>query len=116
MNIIMQGTGLDLTEAMKTYIEEKISTVEKYFDNITHIAVDVGRRTEHHHKGNIFYAEVNMQIPHHDLVRVERDAGDVYSAIDMVRDQLKIELEKIKEKMRAKDKELIRETKEYLPE
>ncbi len=116
MNINMQGTGIELTDAVKVYIEEKISTVEKYFDHITHIDVDVGRRSGHHHKGDVFYAEVNMQVPHHDLIRVEKDAGDVYSAIDMVRDQLKIELEKIKEKMRAKDKEEIRGTKEYQPE
>ncbi len=116
MNTTIRGTGMELTEAIKVYAEEKVQSLEKFFDHIISADIDVGLRSGHHHKGEIFYAEVNLQVPHHDLVRVEKDAGDLYAAIDMVHGQLKLELEKMKEKMRAKDKEAIRDTKEYIPE
>ena len=83
-----------------------------FFDNIIHIDADVGMRSTHHNKGKIYYAEVNVQIPG-KLVRVEKDAEDLYKAIDKVKDHMKVELEKVKGKMRHKDKEELRGQKEY---
>ena len=34
MKITIQGTGIELTEAIKQYAEEKVQSLEKYFDNI----------------------------------------------------------------------------------
>lgn len=101
-----------MTDAIHQYVEEKMSGLTKFFDNIVHVDADVGMRSSHHNKGKIFYAEVNLQVPG-KVVRVTKDAEDLYKAIDKVKDHLKVELEKIKGKMRHKDKQGLRDQKEY---
>lgn len=112
MIINLHGTGIDLTPAIKAYAEKKINTLTKFFDNITQADIDLGRRSNHHHKGEVFYAEVNLHIPG-TILRVVKEEEKLYKAIDKVKDHLKIELESAKEKMRAKDKKGIRGQKEY---
>jgi len=115
MIINIKGTGMDLTEPMKEYATEKIGGLVKYFDNIQNADIDIGMRSSHHNNGKIYFAEVNISIPG-KLIRVEKDAEDLYKAIDKVKDHFKVELEKMKGKMRDKDKEVLREQKEYHPE
>lgn len=112
MIINIHGTGIELTPAMKQYAEEKIGGLTKFFENIRQADIDIGIRTHHHNKGKIFYAEANLHVPG-ELVRVEKDSEDLYKAIDKVKDHLKVDLEKRKEKMRQKDKKSLREQKEY---
>ncbi len=108
----IQFTGIDSSDALKQYAIEKVEDCEKFFDNIQQADIDIGLRSNHHQKGNIYYAEVNLHVPG-KLVRVVKDAEDLYKAIDKVRDHLKVELEKLSGKMNAIDREEIRETKEY---
>lgn len=112
MIITIHGTGMELTQAIRDYAEEKITSLEKFFDNIQRASIDMGMKSRHHQKGNIFYAEVNLSIPGH-MLRVVKEEDDLYKAIDKVKDQLKIDLEKMKEKMREKNKEEVRENKGY---
>lgn len=112
MSTSIHGTGIELTDALKQYAEEKIGGLTKFFENIQHIAIDIGMRSHHHNKGSIYYAEVTMQIPGH-TVRIVKEENDLYKAIDKVKDHLKVELEKTKEKMRHRDKEELREAKTY---
>lgn len=112
MSININGTGIDLTVAIKQYVEEKFGDLDKFFDNIQRMDIDVGKRSDHHNKGEIFYAEANVHVPGKDL-RVVKESEDLYKAIDKVRDHLKNELKEYKEKMRRLDKETIRDAKEY---
>lgn len=112
MQINIKGTGMELTAAIKQYAEEKIRGLEKFFDRIQNADIDVWLLSHHHHSGKIYYAEVNLNVPG-QLLRVSRECEDLYKAIDKVRDHLKMELEKMKEKMRRKDKKVLRGGKEY---
>lgn len=112
MNINIKGTGIELTDAIKQNVEDKFGDMDKFFDNIQKIDIDVGKRSEHHNKGKIFYAEANVHVPGKDI-RVVKESEDLYKAIDKVRDHLKSELKEYKEKLRRKDKQELRGTKEY---
>ena len=112
MNITIQGTQMDLTEAIKAKVNEKMLSVEKYFEGITHIDVDVGKRGNHSDSGAMYYAEVNVSVPG-KKIRVVKDDADLYKAIEKVKDHLKVEFEKVKGKMRHIEREEIRETKQY---
>lgn len=112
MTINIQGTGIELTDAIKQYAEEKIEGLTKFFDNIQQADIDVGIRSHHHHKGRVFYAEVNLSVPGR-MVRVVKEGEDLYKAIDKVKDHLKVELGKIKGKMRERDRQGLRGQKEY---
>ncbi len=112
MNITINATNIDLTSSLREHAEEKIGSLEKYFDNIIKADIDIGKRSNHHQKGKIYYAEVNIKVPNKTL-RVVKDAEDLYKAVDKVKDHFKIELQKMKEKMRDKNRKMIREQKEY---
>ncbi len=113
MNISIRASGIELTDMIRDYAEQKMQSLEKYFDRIISIAIDIGLTSTHHHKGKIFYAEVNVRIPHGELVRVRKETEDLYKSIDKVRDHLKVELDASKEKKRAKDRKVLREIKGY---
>lgn len=112
MIIKVKGTGIELTDAIRQYAEEKFGDLDKFFDNIQNVDIDIGMRTHHHQKGKVFYAEVNISVPSKEL-RVVKDSEDLYKAIDKVKDHLKSELKEFKEKLRRKDKEVLRDSKEY---
>ena len=100
MKIEILGTQIELTEAIKAYVNEKIGGLEKYFDKILEARVEVGMTTHHHQKGDIFRAEVNLVVPK-TLIRAEAVSDDLYKAINEVKENLKIEINKYKEKMRG---------------
>lgn len=101
MVINIRAIGMDLTPAIRQYVEEKLSGLEKYAAEtikIMQMDVDIGRDTAHHHKGEVFTCSVNVDIPG-DLLKVERNADDLYKAIDKVRDHLRETLAQRKDKM-----------------
>ena len=108
----VKGTGIELTDAIKQYVDEKFSDLTKFFDNIQSMDIDIGMRSQHHHKGKIFYAEINVLVPGREI-RIVKDSEDLYKAIDKVRDHLKNELKEFKERLRHKDKKTLRGQKEY---
>lgn len=115
MTTNIRATGMELTPAIRQYAEEKFDTLTRFFNNIQKIDIDVGLRTHHHQQGKIYYAEVNVHVPN-KLIRVERDADDLYKAIDKVKDHLKVELNEFQNKLKERDRNGIRANKEYILE
>lgn len=74
----------------------------KYFDNILEAHVEIEKTTHHHLKGEIFRAEANLRVPIKGLLRVEKTEKDIYKAIDKVKDHLKEEITRYKEKLRER--------------
>ncbi len=106
MKLNIKATGIDLTPALRAYIEEKIGSVAKFIKRwddtgAVEARVEVARTTKHHHKGDVFYAEVNVHLPG-KVVRAEGTDADMRAAIDRVRDTLRREVEKYKELMEQK--------------
>lgn len=101
MKLRIKSTKLELTEALENYIQEKMDMLEKYLGDIPVINADfeVERVASSHHKGDIFRAEANLQVPG-DLLRVEKSEEDMYKAIDKVKGHLEIIIKKYKEKKR----------------
>ncbi len=112
MIVSIHTTNIEPTPAIKLYVEKKIASIAKYNENITKMAVDIGMTSHHHNKGNIFYAEATINLPG-KTVRVVKEAEDLYKAIDKVRDHMKNELKEVKEKRAARDRKVLRKTKEY---
>jgi putative sigma-54 modulation protein len=99
MTINIHAAGMDLTDAIKDYAEEKISSLEKYYDNIIHIEVDLGLDSHHHNKGEIYSCAATIEVPS-KVFRVEKEEKNLYKAIDKVRDHLREEMTAWKEKVR----------------
>lgn len=89
----IKGTNMELTEAIKQYVNKRLEGVanlcEKY--SPCDVNVEVGKTSQHHNKGEVFYAEFNMTIPGETL-RATSTQEDLYAAIDEAKDQLKRQL------------------------
>ncbi|MDP3881094.1 MAG: ribosome-associated translation inhibitor RaiA [bacterium] len=100
MKIQIKATNLELTPPMKTYIEEKIGSIEKglkrYDENNSLIAaVEIGRTSNHHHKGDVYYAEVTLPLPD-KVLRAEVTDNEIHLAVNKAKGIINRELRKYK--------------------
>lgn len=103
MKINVKSTRLELTDAIRDYFQEKMDMVEKCLGGLAVINCDVEieKVVGGQHKGDIYRAEVNLQVPR-ELLRVEKTENDLYKAIDKVKNDLELIIKKHKEKVRDK--------------
>jgi putative sigma-54 modulation protein len=108
MNLNIKATNLELTPKLKEYVQLKMDMLDKYLGKLKVISarVEVEKTTNHHLKGEIYRAEVNLVVAG-DLLRVEKTEKDLYKAIDKVKDHLEMVIKKYKDKKigRKKKKE-----------
>lgn len=90
MKINTKATSVVITGEISDYLFKKLEGLSKFLDvNDESIKIDVelGRTTKHHEKGDIFRAEINI-FTKQKTFRAEVEAGDLYSAIDILRDRI----------------------------
>jgi putative sigma-54 modulation protein len=102
MKLIIHGTQLDVTPALKTYIEEKMSKLGRFmkrWDNkgAAVLRIEVARTTKHHKKGLVYYAEANLDVPG-AVIRAEAFDVDARIAINVMSKTLEFEIKKRKDK------------------
>ncbi len=101
MNIVIKGTNLELHEDLKAYAEEKIGSLKKFLEGIdlggnrVLARVELAKTTQHHQQGDIYMAEVNLELPR-KLLRSVVEGDDIYKAIDGVKDDLRIMINEYK--------------------
>jgi putative sigma-54 modulation protein len=106
MKLDIKATNLEITDAISSYVEEKLGDLEKYIPNIKlplEGKVELARTTLHHKTGDIFRAEINISVPG-ELLRAEAEMGDIYAAIDAVKDQIREEIKAYKERFITRDR------------
>ena len=105
MKIIIKATNTKLSPSINEYIEEKIGRLDKFlkgFDSeLIEARVDVGKVRQGQRRGEIFRAEVNLNIGGH-LIRAEETENSLMAAIDLVKDRLSREIKKYKDKKMTK--------------
>lgn len=101
MSIRIYCKDFKLSEDEKEYIRKKIKMLDKYFNGIIQSDMEVGMTTHRHRKGDIFRAELNVQVPG-KLLRVEKITSDLYKSIDKVKDHMVRELSDYNKKRQEK--------------
>jgi putative sigma-54 modulation protein len=96
MEINIKATKAQLVPGARATIEEKIESLNKYCHCIIRADVELGITTFHHQKGDIYRAEVNLEVPG-KVLRAEAETDDIVKSINLVRDKLKKELVRYKE-------------------
>ena len=115
MQIQITGKSMDLTEPTKDYVNEKMLSLNKFYnEKIIRADVVLGVISEHHQKGKKFFAECKLDVPGKNLFAVKED-DNLYKAVDKIRDYLELELKKykLKQRVNSKDKKTNRKEKEY---
>ena len=99
MNINIKATKLELTPEIKSYVQEKMDMLEKYLGGVQvlNCDVEVGMSIGSHVSGEIYRAEVNLDVPG-ELLRVEKTEKDLFKAVDKVKDHLARSIRRYKER------------------
>ncbi|MDO8469505.1 MAG: ribosome-associated translation inhibitor RaiA [bacterium] len=103
MKINITATRLDLTPALKEYVEMKLGGLAKLlkrFEAKGELAlfVEIARTTKHHKHGEVFYAEATLKLPGVPTLRIEEYDADARAAVDRVKDRLKLDIAKHKDR------------------
>ncbi len=110
MQIDIHAKGLELNGPLKIFIEEKTADLEHVLGDQgeVHIKWEVGLPSQHHQSGPIFYAEANISFAG-ALLRAESTNHDLHSAIVDVKDELKVQIKKFKERLTDAERQPVQE-------
>lgn len=99
MNIVIRGKHIELTEALKEYVNKRVGKLEKYSDEFMDVQVTLLVERDRH--------RVEVTAPIHGIIlRGEEETEDMYSSIDLVIEKLERQIDKyrtrINKRMRSK--------------
>ncbi len=92
MQINISGHHVEVTQALKDYVQSKVDKLERHFDNITNVQVTLTVEKL------IQKAEATIHASGAEL-HANSENDDMYAAIDSLTDKLDRQLLKHKEKM-----------------
>ena len=95
MQINVSGHHIDVTPALRSYVESKFDRLERHFDQITNMEVILSVEKQRQK------AESTIRISGAELF-ADAESEDLYAAIDMLADKLDRQL--IKQKEKGKDR------------
>lgn len=98
MNIKITGRNIDVTDAIKDYVEKRLERLEKFEGNNTDVNVVCSVEREDQ--------IVEMQVSHDgDFIRIEEKNPDLYASIDLAIDKVERQMRKGKEKRNDRNKQ-----------
>ena len=103
MEIFMRGNKVEITDAMSSYVKEKLSKLDKYIsdENVkANVLVKVRNYTQ----------KVEVTIPLKTLIlRAEEEQEDFYAAVDLIINKLERQIRKNKAKIAKREKRGVKE-------
>ena len=92
MQINITGHHIDVTDALRTYVSEKLEKLERHFDHVTnvHVILTVEKQQQK--------AEAKVHVSGADLF-AHHESEDMYASIDGLVDKLDRQIVKHKEKI-----------------
>lgn len=97
MKIIVRGKNMDVTVALKEYVEKRLGKLEKFSENLQDGHATLSAIRGRH--------RVEVTIPINGwLLRGEEETDDMYSSIDLVVEKLEKQIDKYKGKLSRKSK------------
>ncbi|MBS4026669.1 MAG: ribosome-associated translation inhibitor RaiA [Clostridia bacterium] len=97
MNIIIRGKNIEITNALREYVEKRIGKLDKYFEGLDEAQVTLTVERDRH--------RIEATIPVNGMIlRGEEETLDMYSSIDMVIDKLEKQIAKHKTRLSRKVK------------
>ncbi|HFB39260.1 MAG TPA: ribosome-associated translation inhibitor RaiA, partial [Oceanithermus sp.] len=88
------GRNVEITDAIRGYLEKKLARLERYFDGIQDAKVVLSLAGSPHVERRA-KAEIQLNVPG-GLIRVEEEDPDLYAAIDRAVEVLEKQLKRFK--------------------
>jgi putative sigma-54 modulation protein len=101
MKLVIQGKNIEITDAIREYVHQKIEKAVNHFQNITtevDVHLSVARNPRINSKQT---AEVTIYA-NGTVIRAQEGSEDLYASIDLVSDKIQRQLRKYKEKIQHK--------------
>ena len=95
MQLNITGQHLELTDALRDYVSNKVTRLERHVDGITNVQVTLKVEKERQ------IAEATLHVAGADL-HATAEAEDMYASIDALTDKIDRQLIKHKEKAQAR--------------
>ncbi len=109
MNLVISGKNLDITEGLRSAVEEKIGKLERYFTDTTQVHVTLS--TEKNRQ------KIEITIPMKgSIIRAEEVSSDMYVSIDLVEEVIERQLRKYKNKLIDKEQNAAHLNQEFIDE
>ena len=109
MNLVISGKNLDITEGLRSAVEEKISKLERYFTDSTEVHVTLS--TEKNRQ------KIEITIPMKgSIIRAEEVSSDMYVSIDLVEEVIERQLRKYKNKLIDKEQNAVHLNQAFIEE
>ena len=101
MNLNVSGHHLEITPAIRGYVQAKLERVTRHFDNVidAHVILSVDKLKQK--------AEVTLRVRGKDLY-CESEEADLYAAIDLMIDKLDRQVLKYKDRVSEKPHEALK--------
>ena len=97
MNFNIRGENIEVTPAIRNYVEKKVGKLERYFDETPASPVHVNLQVINNQQ----IIEITIPMPQL-LLRAEETHTDMYAAIDLVVEKLERQIRKHKTKVNRK--------------
>jgi putative sigma-54 modulation protein len=97
MNFNIRGENIEVTPAIRDYVEKKVGKVERFFDETPTAPVHVNLQVINNQQ----IIEITISMPQL-LLRAEETHTDMYAAIDLVVEKLERQIRKHKTKVNRK--------------
>lgn len=98
MEIIIRGDKIEITDAMKDYINEKLKKLDKYLEKSEDVRASIVIKIKGHQQ------TVEITIPLKNfIIRSEETQEDFYAAVDKAIDIMERQIRKNKTKIKAKE-------------
>ncbi|KRN89797.1 ribosome hibernation-promoting factor, HPF/YfiA family [Ligilactobacillus ceti] len=101
LNYNVRGENIEVTGALRDYVEKKLQKLEKYFDNVPNSTAHVNMKVYSDRSSKV---EVTIPLPYL-VLRAEETSPDMYASIDLVTDKLERQIRKYKTKVNRKSRE-----------
>lgn len=96
MNLVISGRNIDITEGLRSAVEDKIGKLERYFNAGTEVHVTLSTEKSRQ--------KIEVTIPMKgSIIRAEQTSTDMYVAIDLVEEIIERQLRKYKNKLIDKE-------------
>jgi putative sigma-54 modulation protein len=101
MKLVIHGKNIEITDAIREYVQQKIEKAVNHFQNITNevdVHLSVARNPRINPKQS---AEVTIYA-NGNVIRAEESSENLYASIDLVADKIARQLRKYKERLHEK--------------
>ncbi|MCR4399324.1 MAG: ribosome-associated translation inhibitor RaiA [Syntrophomonadaceae bacterium] len=92
MRIDVRGRNIELTDALRDYVEKRLSKLERYIDDLREATVTLQVEGEAHRPSH--RVEVTIPLNGGLILRGEEGSDDMYSSVDLVVEKLEKQIEK----------------------